>query len=48
MERGELNLSASHEMDEDYPDRVNNPQDYASLLQSGQIAVPTYGIRTSS
>ncbi len=52
MERGELDLSASHEMDEEYPDRVNNPQDYESLLvpsrEFQRSEFPTYGIMTST
>lgn len=34
MEMGKANIYASSRTDEDYPDRVNNPQDYEPLLLS--------------
>ncbi len=50
----EVDLSTSHDVDEEYPDRVNNPQDYKPLLdQSRQRQLvgnehPTYGIAAST
>ena len=56
LERGDVNLSASQEMDDEYPDRVNNPQDYEpllaqsrqSLIDNKRSVVPTYGIASST
>ena len=54
MERGDVSLS--EEVDEEYPDRVNNPQDYEPLLAPHRqdlagnqtSAVLTYGITASA
>ena len=45
MERGDVDLIASHDIvDEDYPDRVNNPRDYESLLdRQNRAVVQVYG-----
>ena len=56
MERGAVNLSASQEMDEEYPDRINNPQDYEPLLTQSthnvignkHSVVLSYGITSST
>ena len=44
IERGDVDPHAFHEIrDEDYPDRVNNPQDYKSLLdRQNEAVIPTY------